>query len=97
MEEIADKTLPKGFSYEWSGITQEEIASGDQAVYIFIVCLIFVYLLLAAQYESFLLPLPVLLSLPTGIFGAFLALKNTGTGKQHLRPGFARHTHRSVG
>jgi len=78
VEEIADKTLPKGFSYEWSGITREEIASGDQAIYIFIVCLVFVYLLLAAQYESFLLPLPVLLSLPTGIFGAFLALKLLG-------------------
>ena len=78
VEEIADRTLPKGFSYEWSGITREEIASGDQAIYIFIVCLVFVYLLLAAQYESFLLPLPVLLSLPTGIFGAFLALKLLG-------------------
>ncbi len=78
VEEIANKTLPKGFSYEWSGMTREEIASGDQAIYIFIVCLIFVYLLLAAQYESFLLPLPVLLSLPTGIFGAFLALKLLG-------------------
>ena len=78
VEEIAAKTLPKGFSYEWSGMTREEIASGDQAIYIFIVCLIFVYLLLAAQYESFLLPLPVLLSLPTGIFGAFLALKLLG-------------------
>ncbi|WP_373512894.1 efflux RND transporter permease subunit [Persicitalea sp.] len=78
VEEIAAKTLPKGFSYEWSGMTREEIASGDQAIYIFIVCLIFVYLLLAAQYESFLLPLPVLLSLPTGIFGAFLCLKLLG-------------------
>ena len=78
VEEIAAKTLPKGFSYEWSGMTREEIASGDQAIYIFIVCLVFVYLLLAAQYESFLLPLPVLLSLPTGIFGAFLALKLLG-------------------
>ncbi len=78
VEAIAAKTLPKGFSYEWSGMTREEIASGDQAIYIFIVCLIFVYLLLAAQYESFLLPLPVLLSLPTGIFGAFLALKLLG-------------------
>ena len=78
VEEIAEKTLPKGFSYEWSGMTREEIASGDQAIYIFIVCLVFVYLLLAAQYESFLLPLPVLLSLPTGIFGAFFALKLLG-------------------
>ena len=78
VEEIAAQTLPKGFSYEWSGMTREEILSGNQVVYIFIVCLVFVYLLLAAQYESFLLPLPVLLSLPTGIFGAFLGLKLMG-------------------
>jgi HAE1 family hydrophobic/amphiphilic exporter-1 len=78
VEEIAKQKLPKGFTYEWSGMTREEISSGDQAFYIFIVCLIFVYLLLAAQYESLLLPLPVLLSLPTGIFGAFLALKLMG-------------------
>lgn len=78
VEEIATQKLPKGFSYEWSGMTREEILSGDQVVYIFLVCLVFVYLLLAAQYESFLLPLPVILSLPTGIFGAFLGLKLMG-------------------
>ncbi len=78
VEAVADQKLPKGFSIEWSGMTREEILSGNQVIYIFIVCLIFVYLLLAAQYESFLLPLPVLLSLPTGIFGAFLALKLLG-------------------
>jgi HAE1 family hydrophobic/amphiphilic exporter-1 len=78
VERIAATSLPKGFTYEWSGMTREEILSGDQAIYIFGICLIFVYLLLAAQYESFLLPLPVILSLPTGIFGAFLALKLLG-------------------
>jgi hydrophobic/amphiphilic exporter-1 (mainly G- bacteria), HAE1 family len=78
VEEVATQKLPKGFSYEWSGMTREEILSGDQVIYIFIVCLVFVYLLLAAQYESFLLPLPVILSLPTGIFGAFLGLKLMG-------------------
>ncbi|AWM34020.1 efflux RND transporter permease subunit [Hymenobacter nivis] len=75
---VAAKTLPKGFTYEWSGMTREQILSGDQALYVFGIVLIFVYLLLAAQYESLLLPLPVLLSLPTGIFGAFLALKLLG-------------------
>jgi HAE1 family hydrophobic/amphiphilic exporter-1 len=59
-------------------MTREEILSGNQAIFIFLICLIFVYLLLAAQYESFLLPLPVILSLPTGIFGAFFFLKITG-------------------
>ncbi len=71
IQEVAQKELPKGFSYEWSGITREEIISGDQALYIFAICLVFVYILLMAQYESIFLPLPVLLSLPTGIFGAF--------------------------
>ncbi|MBE7176225.1 MAG: efflux RND transporter permease subunit [Mucilaginibacter polytrichastri] len=75
---VAKDILPRGFSFEWSGMTREQILSGDQAIYIFLVCLVFVYLLLAAQYESFLLPLPVILSLPTGIFGAFIFLKITG-------------------
>ncbi len=78
VQRVAAEKLPKGYGYEWSGMTREEILSGNQAVYIFIICLIFVYLLLAAQYESFLLPLPVILSLPTGIFGAFLSLQLLG-------------------
>ncbi|WP_089902217.1 efflux RND transporter permease subunit [Chitinophaga arvensicola] len=78
VQEVAAKELPRGYSYEWSGMTREQILSGNQAIYIFIIVLIFVYLLLAAQYESFLLPLPVLLSLPAGIFGAFLSLKLLG-------------------
>jgi HAE1 family hydrophobic/amphiphilic exporter-1 len=78
VERVAATSLPRGFTYDWSGMTREEILSGNQAVYIFGICLIFVYLLLAAQYESFLLPLPVILSLPTGVFGAFLALKLLG-------------------
>jgi hydrophobic/amphiphilic exporter-1 (mainly G- bacteria), HAE1 family len=78
VERIAKEKLPRGFGYEWSGMTREQIASGNQAVFIFIICLVFVYLLLAAQYESFLLPLPVILSLPTGIFGAFLFLQMLG-------------------
>ncbi|MCW3078678.1 MAG: Multidrug transporter AcrB [Segetibacter sp.] len=78
VEETAAKVLPRGYEIEWSGMTREQILSGNQAVYIFIICLVFVYLLLAAQYESFLLPLPVILSLPTGIFGAFLTLKLAG-------------------
>ncbi len=77
VERIA-KNLPAGYEIEWSGMTREQILSGNQALYIFILCLIFVYMILAAQYESFLLPLPVLLSLPAGIFGAFLFLKLVG-------------------
>jgi multidrug efflux pump subunit AcrB len=77
-EKVAKEKLPRGFGYEWSGMTREQIASGDQAFYVFLLCVVFVYLILAAQYESFFLPLPVILSLPTGIFGSFLALKIAG-------------------
>lgn len=75
---VAEEQLPRGYSIDWSGMTREEIISGNQALYIFALCLLFVYLLLAAQYESFLLPLSVLLSLPAGIFGSFIALKLAG-------------------
>jgi HAE1 family hydrophobic/amphiphilic exporter-1 len=78
IQEVAAESLPRGFSFEWSGMTREEILSGNQAIYIFAICLLFVYLLLAAQYESLLLPLPVILSLPCGVFGAFLFLKLFG-------------------
>jgi len=78
VERIAKAELPRGYDIEWSGMTREQILSGDQAIFIFLICLVFVYLLLAAQYESFLLPLPVILSLPTGIFGSFLFLKLAG-------------------
>jgi HAE1 family hydrophobic/amphiphilic exporter-1 len=76
--DVAKTQLPKGYDIDWAGITRDEVATGNQAVYIFLICLVFVYLLLAAQYESFLLPLPVILSLPTGIFGSFLFLKLMG-------------------
>lgn len=75
---IAKRVLPKGYSIEWTGMTREQIQSGGQVAAIFIICLLFVYLILAAQYESFLLPLPVILSLPAGIFGSYLCLKLAG-------------------
>ncbi|WP_295335110.1 efflux RND transporter permease subunit [Flavobacterium sp.] len=78
VERVAQETLPRGFDIEWSGMTREEILSGNQTTIIFLVCLLFVYLLLAAQYESFLLPMPVLLSLPTGIFGSYITLVLVG-------------------
>ncbi|KAB1229554.1 efflux RND transporter permease subunit [Chryseobacterium viscerum] len=78
VERVAKETLPRGLDIEWSGMTREEILSGNQTVYIFLICLLFVYLLLAAQYESFLLPMPVLLSLPMGIFGSYIALVLAG-------------------
>lgn len=78
VEAKAKEILPKGFGYDWSGLSREEISSGNQAVFIFIISLLFVYLLLSAQYESFLLPFAVILALPAGVLGAFTLLKSTG-------------------
>ncbi|MGL6038814.1 MAG: efflux RND transporter permease subunit, partial [Soonwooa sp.] len=78
IQEVADKTLPRGFGIDWAGISKDEVSRGNEAIYIFLICLGFVYLILSAQYESFILPLPVILSLPTGIFGALLCLKLLG-------------------
>ncbi|MDT3403391.1 efflux RND transporter permease subunit [Mucilaginibacter terrae] len=74
IQEVASKELPQGFAYEFSGQTREEISSGGQSAVIFALCLVFVYFLLSAQYESYILPLAVILSIPTGIFGVFLAI-----------------------
>lgn len=72
IEEVAEQTLPIGYGYEYSGMTREEISAGGQTIYIFMLCLVFVYFLLAAQYESYMLPFAVLLSLPIGLAGAFI-------------------------
>lgn len=78
INEVAQKTLPRGYGIDWAGISKDEVAQGNQAIYIFLICLGFVYLILSAQYESFILPLAVILSLPAGIFGAFFLLKLFG-------------------
>ena len=70
--------LPSDYSYEWTGLSLEEKSAGNQTIAIFGLCLLFVYLLLAAQYESYILPLAVMLSIPTGIVGAFLGIKAIG-------------------
>ncbi len=75
IKEVAQKTLPRGFGIDWAGISADEVARGNEAIFIFLICLGFVYLVLAAQYESFILPLAVILSLPAGIFGTFFLLK----------------------
>ena len=74
IKEVAKAKLPRGYTYEWSGMTREEVLSGNQVIYVFLICLLFVYLLLSAQYESFILPLAVLISLPIGIFGSLFFL-----------------------
>jgi len=78
IEEVAEKHLPSGYSYEFSGQTREEISSGGQSTVIFLLCLVFIYFLLSAQYESYILPLSVILSIPAGIFGVFVAIGLTG-------------------
>jgi len=78
IEEVAKSSLPRGFGIDWAGISKDEVSRGNEAIYIFLICLAFVYMLLAAQYESFILPLPVILSLPVGVFGAFFLLKVFG-------------------
>ncbi|RLJ80348.1 efflux RND transporter permease subunit [Pedobacter alluvionis] len=78
IEETAKEQLPTGYAYEFSGQTREEISSGGQSTVIFLLCLVFVYFLLSAQYESYILPLAVILSIPTGVFGVFVVLGLTG-------------------
>jgi len=78
IKEVADKTLPVGYGYEYSGISREEENSGSQTLYVFVLSLLFVYLLLSALYESYLLPLAVLLSLPVGLSGVFVFVKLFG-------------------
>ena len=78
IQEVAKQTLPRGYDIDWEGLSKDEVERGNEALYIFLVVLAFVYLILAAQYESFLLPLAVILSLPAGIFGAFFLVKIMG-------------------
>ena len=78
IEEVSAKQLPTGYKHEFSGQTREEISSGGQSATIFLLCLIFIYFLLAAQYESYILPLAVILSIPVGVFGVFIAIGLTG-------------------
>jgi HAE1 family hydrophobic/amphiphilic exporter-1 len=78
IQDVAETQLPKGYTIEFSGITKEEITSSGQSAVIFGLSLLFVFFLLAAQYESYILPGAVLLSIPTGIFGVFLAIGITG-------------------
>lgn len=78
IQEVAKETLPRGYDIAWQGLSYDEVKRGNEALYIFLVVILFVYLILAAQYESFLLPFAVLLSIPPGIFGSFLLLKVLG-------------------
>jgi HAE1 family hydrophobic/amphiphilic exporter-1 len=78
VQEVAVEKLPTGYGYEFSGLSKEEIASGNTSIIIFFLCVVFVYFLLAAQYESFILPLSILFSLPVGIAGSFISARIMG-------------------
>jgi HAE1 family hydrophobic/amphiphilic exporter-1 len=73
MTDIAHNTLPQGFDFAWAGLSLEEIKSGSQAIYLFALSILLVYLVLAAQYESWILPLIILLGVPLAVFGALSA------------------------
>lgn len=74
IEKLAEDKLPGNFGYEWTGMSYEESKSGSQTVLIFGLCILFVYFLLSAQYESYILPLAVLLSVPVGLVGVFVTI-----------------------
>lgn len=78
IQEVAGQVLPRGYDIGWAGLSFDEVGRGNEALYIFVIVLAFVYLVLVAQYESFILPLAVILSLPIGVMGSFLLLKSMG-------------------
>lgn len=78
IREVANQTLGKGYDIAWEGLSYDEAARGNESIFIFLLVILFVYLVLASQYESFILPLAILLSLPIGVFGSFLLLKIMG-------------------
>ncbi|MBA3665270.1 MAG: efflux RND transporter permease subunit, partial [Bacteroidetes bacterium] len=78
VQEVAAKTLPHGYDIDWAALSYDEVRRGNEAIIIFIIVLIFVYFVLAAQYESFIIPLAVVFSLPPGVFGSFMLIKSMG-------------------
>jgi HAE1 family hydrophobic/amphiphilic exporter-1 len=78
IREVAKETLPKGYDIAFEGLSYDESIRGNEALYVFLVVLLFVYFVLAAQYESFIIPLAVVFSLPVGVFGSFLMLQLMG-------------------
>ena len=74
LEEVAAKTLPEGYSFDWGGLSRQEVQSGNKSSVIFALSILFVFLFLAALYESWSVPFSVLLAVPLGVFGAILTL-----------------------
>ncbi|SFC15341.1 hydrophobic/amphiphilic exporter-1, HAE1 family [Zunongwangia mangrovi] len=78
IKQVAEDTLPKNYDIAWEGLSYDEAQRGNESIYIFLIVLAFVYFVLAAQYESFIIPLSVIFSLPVGVFGSFMLLKLMG-------------------
>ncbi len=78
VQEVSASTLPQGYEIAFSGLTREEISAGSQTTFIFILVILFVYFILAGQYESFLIPFSVIFSVPIGVFGAYIVTKLAG-------------------
>jgi HAE1 family hydrophobic/amphiphilic exporter-1 len=78
VKETAEEVLPNNYKTEWTGMTREEINAGSQILLIFVLSLVFVYFLLAAQYESYILPFAVILTIPLGVFGVMLFINWMG-------------------
>lgn len=78
IREVSAQTLPKGYDIAWEGLSYDESNRGNEALYVFLIVLVFVYFVLSAQYESFIIPLAVVFSLPAGVFGSFFLLKMMG-------------------
>ncbi|MGF1709730.1 efflux RND transporter permease subunit [Vibrio kagoshimensis] len=79
MERVAAEVLPQGYQYEWTGMAYQEVLAGNQAIFAFALALIFIYLFMVAQYESWTIPLAIILVVPVATLGSFLALNITGT------------------
>lgn len=78
VQEVASESLPRGYDIAWEGLSYDESTRGNESLYVFIIVVLFVYLVLAAQYESFIIPLAVVFSLPVGVFGSFMLLQAMG-------------------
>ena len=97
MERIARETLPQGYDFAWAGLSLEETKSGNQAAYLFALSIVLVYLVLAAQYESWVLPFIILLGVPLAVFGALSAQLDSRILERRVLPGRPRHADRAGG
>src|SRR6185295_199925 len=79
ISKILEETLPKGMAFEWTDLTYQQILSGNTALFVFPICVLLVYLALAAQYESLFLPFAIILILPMSVFSAMAGLWLTGS------------------